>query len=166
MLFDDDLKETERLLREAQRRVAELRQKILKKTNKTSTDNIVQSLDNLECILKDASERVRHTDPPSDSFYPEEGTVFIDTNAGEDARPLIVENKKISTLSHDSGGGCVVFYDREEGLGEYFDWSRDLANGRVRVIWSPKCGVVQDNDDYMTRCGLLGGPPTFDNSDV
>lgn len=153
MLFDDDLKETEKLLQKALQRITDLRRQVGRKTNDTF-QRLDTSLNIIEAIIKEAEDSVSHTDPMALIFYPDEGTVFIDTKAGKYARPLIVENKKTFFPTQSNHDNVVIFYDREEGVGEYPDWIADLFSGRIKVIWCPQLGTVISNDDYIAKSGL------------
>lgn len=147
---DEDLRVAEGLLQKALLHVEALRQKLPIDV----PGDVVSTLDDLTTVIRTAEDRVSITDPPGPHFYPEVGTVFIDTLAGEAARPLVVEDRGLVSIDHHPCAGIVVFYDREEGLGEYPDWATDVIDGRIRVIWSPRLGIVGDGKDYAAREGL------------
>jgi hypothetical protein len=114
---------------------------------------MLDRLDYMTIVIHDMIERATPTEKPP-PFYPEQGTVFIDS-VMKPKNPCIVENK---SLLSTSGEGWVCFYDREEGMGDYPRWLSDVFADNIKILWCPSMGVVYSNEDYLMHWGLRATP--------
>lgn len=81
-----------------------------------------------------------------DSFYPKEGTAFIDK--GYDPPKLLITEPSTELISNYTGD-CVAFYCRDNGIGEFPRWLESVRNGSIEVIFCPKKGKITSNEVYL-----------------
>lgn len=82
----------------------------------------------------------------TESFYPREGTIFVKTSSEVGMpRPYLVE---VPQPRSSFQPGVVVFYDREDGVGDWKNWLGDVRSGRITVLWCPVHGSV-NNETYL-----------------
>lgn len=80
----------------------------------------------------------------SADFYPLVGTAFVKEN-----RVYIVEDQELLSVFSEDGDVCCVTVD--EGTVDFPKWIDEVQSGNVQIIWCPKQGRVNSNDDYLKR---------------
>jgi len=113
----------------------------------------IEACDDIQMFLKKLEEQMTPTERPK-SFYPPQGTVFIDCVQGKDPRPLIVQDPSELVSRSQKEVGWIAFYDTVEGMGEYPRWFEDLKSGMIKVVWCPAYGSFSSNEDYLKSWGL------------
>jgi hypothetical protein len=113
--------------------------------NKFTQDNL--SASETANMLYDLALKIHKDILKKDSFYPEPGTAFIDKGYHPNRLMITEPNTELPT---NFSGDCVAFYCRHNGIGEFPRWLDSVRNGSIEVIFCPKKGKIDSNDQYLS----------------